>query len=235
MTLRLFCLPYAGGSSTRIYRDLPPDLPPGVEVFPLELPGRGLRFNEPPLTDLEPVVADLTRTIRRHSEKPFAILGYSYGAFLGFEAALRLEADGGTGPRHLFVAAARAAICRPHLPPASVLPDHDFLERLKVMNGTPADLLENEALMEIMLPVIRADFTVADNYLYRPGPLLGAPITAFGGACDPSVTWPSVLAWRECTVARMVAHQVPGDHFFIFSARESFLSALTAELRRTVL
>ncbi|NJR66738.1 MAG: putative thioesterase, partial [Leptolyngbyaceae cyanobacterium CRU_2_3] len=49
--LRLFCFPYAGGSSL-IYRTWSESLPPAIEVCPIELPGRGTRMMEPPFTQL---------------------------------------------------------------------------------------------------------------------------------------------------------------------------------------
>lgn len=232
--MRLFCLPYAGASAT-VYRDWQDGLPDEVQVCPLELPGRGLRFDEEPATELEPLVAELVGTIRRHADRPFAILGYSYGAFLGFEAALRLEWRHGLSPTRLFVAAARGAVCRPSLTPAYELTDEQFLRRIELIDGTPRELLDHPEFMRMMLPVLRADFGVADAYTYRPGPLLSAPITAFGGVDDPSVTWESVRQWGRCSTAPVTARPMPGGHFFIQTARELFLRELSAELRSRVL
>lgn len=231
--LRLFCLPYAGASA-RIYRDWAGELPGEVEVCPVELPGRGTRFSEKPATELEPLITDLLATIVPYTDRPFAILGYSYGAFLGFELALHLEHRYEITPRHLFVAAARGAVRPPDLTPAYELDDTEFRRRLHLVDGTPRELLDHEEFMELMLPVLRADFCVADRYVYRPGPLLGAPITAFGGVDDPSVRGASLRAWQECTTARLVDHQIPGGHFFLHSARELFLTKLSMELRRYV-
>lgn len=229
--LRLFCLPYAGGSA-RVFADWAAALPASVEVVPLELPGRGTRFREPPLADLDLVVADVMDRIVGHTGAEFALFGYSYGALLGFEVALRLE-QLGIRPHRLFAAAARAPVCPPHEPPASELPDAEFVERLRGMAGTPQALLDNDDLMTLMVPVLRADFTVADRYLHRAGDMLSCPITAFGGTDDTTVPWPSVQRWEQCTVADACVRQIPGNHFFIHSERPSLLSALAHELRST--
>lgn len=230
VNLRLFCLPYAGASA-EMYRDWDHYLPTGVETVPLELPGRGRRFHESPATDLDDVVKGLVESIVSRANEPFAIFGYSYGALLGFETAVRLQQEYGIECRRLFAAAARAAVCPRLEPPASELADHDFLHRLRTMDGTPPDLLDNDEFMEIMLPVLRADFTVADRYQYTPGPLLNAPITAFGATDDLTVTWDSVHQWRRCTESNSVVRWVPGNHFFIHARKQHVLSLLSSELR----
>ncbi|MBW4609133.1 MAG: hypothetical protein KME22_18490 [Hassallia sp. WJT32-NPBG1] len=53
--LRLFCFPYAGGSSL-IFRDWYDSLPPSVELCAIELPGRGRQMQLPPFSKIEPLV-----------------------------------------------------------------------------------------------------------------------------------------------------------------------------------
>ncbi|MEV0237981.1 alpha/beta fold hydrolase [Nonomuraea sp. NPDC050786] len=225
---RLFCLPYAGGSA-RVFHDWRAALE-GVDVRPLELPGRGLRFSEAPLDRLEPVVADLLETVAAADDLPVVIFGYSYGALLGFELAWRLERFHGVRPLHLIVAAARAPIWPGPITRLSDLSDTQLLKGLRAMNGTPRELLEHRQLMEIMLPVVRADFTVAERYQYRPGPLPSCPVTAFCGADDPVVSRAAMETWAECTRSGFTLHELPGDHFFLRSAREPLLNKLAETL-----
>lgn len=227
--IRLFCLPYAGGSA-RVFLDWRTELPSFVDVRPLELPGRGLRFSEQPLDRLEPVVADLMATVADESDLPFAIFGYSLGALLGFELAWRLAQERGIAPMHLLVAAARAPIWPRPLNQLCDLPDARLLEGLRMMNGTPRELLEHRQLMEIMLPVVRADFAVAERYQYRPGPLPSCPVTAFCGSADPVVSREAMGAWAECTTSAFALHELPGDHFFLRSARRPLLNKIAETL-----
>src|SRR5690625_1083296 len=104
--LTLFCLPYAGGSA-RIFESWASVLPDAIDVVPLELPGRGLRFRDRPSDRLEPLVADLSDSVLDTTDGPFALLGYSYGSILGFEVARRLHHVHGRAPQHLVVAAMR--------------------------------------------------------------------------------------------------------------------------------
>lgn len=227
--MRLFCLPYAGGSA-RVFQDWAADLPDSVDLRTLELPGRGLRLTERPLDRLEAVVEDLMGTVLRDSDLPVAIFGYSYGALLGFELAWRLERIHGIRPAALLVAAARAPIWPRPLTRLGGLPDAELIDGLRVMNGTPHELLAHRELMQIMLPVVRADFNVAEHYQYRPGPLPSCPITAFCGSADPVVSREAMEAWAECTLSGFALHELPGDHFFLREARDSLVDKVSGAL-----
>jgi surfactin synthase thioesterase subunit len=89
--VRLFCLPYAGGSET-IFRTWQQNLPETIEVLPIQLPGRGARMKEPPLTRLPPLVQALSRSLRPEMNLPFAFFGHSMGGMIAFELARRQDA-----------------------------------------------------------------------------------------------------------------------------------------------
>jgi medium-chain acyl-[acyl-carrier-protein] hydrolase len=228
-TLRLFCLPYAGGSA-QVFRAWSGSLPSWVQVCPLEPPGRGTRFKDRPLDRVEAVVGDLTRYLLPQLDGPFAIAGYSYGALVGYELARRLESEHGYRAEQLFVAAMRGPAWPSAEFPVSRLPDLEFRRYLRTLGGTPAELLENDALMEVMRPVLRADFRAVETYCYRPSPPLGCPVTAIGGEDDRGVSRAALRSWRVCTTAPFRMFLVPGGHFFLHSARAELLAALTAAL-----
>lgn len=240
-TLRLFCLPYAAGSA-RIFRGWHRDLPRFVEVCPIELPGHGRRDREEPIDELEPVMADLLGQVLRRTDRPFAILGYDYGALLGFEMARRLEHRYGITPTHLFAAAMRAPVWPRPADPVSEMSEDRFKELLRrpraggTSGGTSGrtsggDLLDMDALMEFAIRVLRADFKVADNYRYEPGEMLSCPITAFRGRDDAGVSSQSVRAWNVCTTGAFRWHEIPGGHYFLSPAKELFLHRISADLR----
>lgn len=62
--LRLFCFPYAGGSSA-IFRPWLNQLPASIqiELCSLQLPGREVRLREPPVTDLTALVQTLAQAL----------------------------------------------------------------------------------------------------------------------------------------------------------------------------
>lgn len=228
---RLFCFPYAGGSAV-IFRDWARALPSDVEVCAAMLPGRGSRMLEPSQTRLSEVVAHLTDAIAPYLDKPFAFFGHSMGALTAFDLARRLRREVGVEPKHLFVSGCRA----PHLPdpdpPAYNLPDPEFIEFLRKLNGTPEEVLEKQELMALMMPILRADFEAVSTYAYAEGQPLGCPLTAYGGLRDSTVSQEELAAWGEHTTAGFALRMFDGDHFFIHQAAPQLLGALGRELAR---
>jgi medium-chain acyl-[acyl-carrier-protein] hydrolase len=229
--LRLFCFPYAGGTAL-IYRQWPELLPEAVEVCAVQLPGRGNLLGEPPYTRLKPLAHDLRRVLAPHLDRPFAFFGHSMGATLCFEVARELRREGGPQPARLFVSGRRA----PHVPnperPLHDLPDAELFEELRRLNGTPAEVLEHPELMALILPLLRADFSVSESYVYEDEPPLDCPISVYGGLADAHAPREDLEAWRRQTTQDFALRMLEGDHFFINTARPVLLGALARELYR---
>ncbi|HEX9339423.1 MAG TPA: thioesterase domain-containing protein [Pseudonocardiaceae bacterium] len=225
--VRLFCLPYAGGSA-RVFAGWGRHLPPWIDVVPLELPGRGSRFDEPVSDDVADVVAGLRDAALSRLDRPYAVFGHSLGALLGFELIVALQRCGHPA-LHFFASGAGA----PHLPtrnPAPRFDDHRLRTHIAELGGTPPELLANDELMELMLPVLRADFTIADTYRPPSGALLDCPTTAFCGDEDGEAPAADVLAWRRHVRTSCTIRLLAGGHFFVHSAQDVLLSLIVSAL-----
>ena len=224
--LRMFCFPYAGGGAT-LYRRWNERLPAAVEVLPAQLPGRENRVNEPAYTSLERLVEALAPVMQPYCDKPFIFFGYSMGAFICYELARYLQREKLQTPRHLFIAANRA----PHLPnPRPLLydlPQERFRQELLRLGGTPRELLENEEVMSVIQPLLRADFALCETYTYASGTPLAASITAFGGRGDKSVNAQELNAWRAHTDGLFMCHMFTGNHFFLHEEEDALLTVVT--------
>lgn len=229
--LRLFCFPYAGGSALA-FRKWPQQLPPGVEVLAAQLPGRGVRIRETPFKNLHVLVEELGRAVRPYLNKPFALFGHSMGAMISFELARLLRREGAPAPVHLFVSGRRAPQIPDTDPTTYNLPDAALVEELRKLNGTPPEVLEHPELMELMLPLLRADFEVVETYDYKPEPPLGCPVSAFGGLQDFEVKREHLEGWREQTTSEFALRMFDGDHFFLQRAEPALLHTVARELHR---
>jgi medium-chain acyl-[acyl-carrier-protein] hydrolase len=227
--LRLFCFPYAGGGSV-IYRAWADNLPTTVEVYPVELPGRGRRLREVPFTRLHHMVEAIAEALRPQLTKPFAFFGHSMGAVISFELARLLRQEYGLKPQHIFVSSRRAPQIPNDGPVTYNLPETEFLDDLRRLNGTPGEVLEHPELLQLVMPLLRSDFEVCQTYEYVPGPPLDCPITAFGGVLDPDVRREHMEAWREHTSAAFRLYMLSGDHFFIHSTQSLLLRTLAQEI-----
>jgi len=183
-------------------------------------------------TRLSPLLKNLAQAMRPYLDMPFAFFGHSLGALIGYELARQLRGEGELQPAHLFVSACRA----PHLPdpdpPIHILPEPEFVATLRRLNGTPEPVLRHAELMQMLLPILRADFEVFETYRHANGALLECPIAAFGGLADRKVREGELTAWRERTRSRFTLRMFPGDHFFLHSARTPLLQSIAQALDR---
>ena len=129
-SLRMFCLPYAGGD-TWIFHDWQSALPDYVEVCPIRLPGRGSRIAEPPFTALGDLVEALGTALDGALDRPFVIFGHSMGALIGFELARYLRRTSGLLPLMLCAGACQAPQNVSFRPPISKLGPYIMLEVLR--------------------------------------------------------------------------------------------------------
>jgi medium-chain acyl-[acyl-carrier-protein] hydrolase len=212
--MRLFCFPFAGGAAAS-YFDWRRRSADGVEVDPIEYPGRGRRWSETPAETIGALAEAMADELLARTDQPYAVLGHSFGALVGFEVVSRLRRAGAPGPAYLFVSAARA----PHLPQDETihhLPDGEFLGRVAEFGGMPAEVLENPELLAVALPIVRHDFRLFERYEQRGGPPLDVPICALGGRQDHKVPAPDLLGWSRHTSKSFRVRFYPGGHFFLF-------------------
>ncbi|HEX4206411.1 MAG TPA: alpha/beta fold hydrolase [Ktedonobacteraceae bacterium] len=227
--LRLFCFPYAGGGAS-IFRLWKQHFPADIDICPVQLPGRENRLKEPPFVHLAPLVDAVAHEIAPLLDRPFALFGHSMGALISFELVRALRRQQEREPAYLFVSAHRA----PQFPMSRDilhdLPAPAFLRSVYRMGGTPPAVLLNQELMRLMLPMLRADFTVNETYTYEEEPPLALPITAFGGEQDTLVSKRELQGWNAQTSNVFASRILPGDHFFLQSSREMLLAIIAQEL-----
>lgn len=228
--LRLFCFPYAGGSAM-VFRNWQDAFPSDVEICPVQLPGRGTRLMEVPFTQIYPLVEAAARNLLPYLDKPFAFFGHSLGALISFELARYLRREYRKNPVHLFASARQA----PHIPdpsPMHALSEQELLHELQRLNGTPKEVLENSEMMQLLMPIVRADLAIDEVYVCTSEAPLECPITVFGGLQDPE-TSPDILeAWKQHTNTFFSLQMFPGDHFFLNTSQSLLLQSLSTKLQQ---
>lgn len=231
--LRLFCFPYAGGGAS-VYSTWARGLPAEIEVVAVQPPGRESRLMEPPFGDLHALVAAMHPALLPHMDRPFAFYGHSNGGRMAFELARALRRTGGPMPLHLFVGGVPAPQMEDDEPPIHDLPHDEFIAALRRYAGTPEEILQNAEIMELVMPLLRADFRMSDTYVYTPEPPLDVPLSAYGGTRDDEVPASHVEAWGEMTSSAFQYRLLPGGHFFVNEERALLLQDIARELRALV-
>ncbi|MFH1556307.1 MAG: thioesterase domain-containing protein [Pseudomonadota bacterium] len=230
---RLFCLPFAGGGASS-FMGLRRNAPAWLDVQPVQLPGRESRTAEPPLRSVEDVVTALVEALRPWLDRPFALLGYSLGARIARALILRLRREDLPLPHILFLAAHRAPNAPSRRPPLHMLPSDAFWARLASYNGTPSEVLANQELRDLLEPMLRADFEMAEGAMPAATPL-PCPVVAFAGTEDPFAGPQDMAGWALETRGDFELVTVEGAHFFLRTNARCFMDHVFSRAARRLL
>jgi medium-chain acyl-[acyl-carrier-protein] hydrolase len=225
----MFCFPYAGGGASA-YRGWAAALPGDVEVCPVQLPGRESRLREKPFTHSEPLITAIGDALEPYMDMPFVFFGHSMGGMISFELSRELRRRGKTLPLHIFVSGRRAPQVPAREEPIHDLPEPEFIIKLRELNGTPEEVLQHSELMNLLSPILRADFSVNETYTYTQDEPFDFGISAFGGLGDVEVTKDDLELWRSQTRGRFRLRMLPGDHFFLHSGKDLLTEAIARDL-----
>ena len=212
--LRLFCFS-PGGTGASLFRPWVNLFPPEIQICAIQLPGRESRLKEPLLTDITSVITMLNHSLLPYLEEyPFAFFGHSVGALIAFEFARKLYYEKKFFPLHLFLSAKIA----PHLPPKEFLhqtSDENLIKKLSEFGGTPQTILDNLEVIQLFLPIFRADLTISETYIYQKKSPLHIPFNIFGGTEDNFAPYDGLLQWSQETNKDFAVNMFPGKHMFL--------------------
>ncbi|WP_028694066.1 thioesterase II family protein [Pseudomonas cremoricolorata] len=231
--LKLLCLPYSGASAM-VYARWRRKLPAWVQVQPVELPGRGARLAEALHTDMQALARQLAAEQRGAASARYALLGHSLGALLAFELAHELQALGCPPPVALFACGTAAPTRREDYDGKNwrqAKSDAELIAELRELQGTPEEVLSNQELMSLTLPVLRADFLLCGHYQYRQRPALRCPLHVLGGEQDRANA-EQLRAWAEQSLGEFSLQMFPGGHFFIHEEEDHVLAAIVGGLHK---
>jgi surfactin synthase thioesterase subunit len=227
-TIRLVCLPHAGGSAP-FFMPVAVALSPGVDVVSIQYPGRQDRRAEQPIGSLAVLADRLAAVLRRQPEMPLMLFGHSLGAIIGFEVARRLEA-GGHGPLRLFASGRRAPSTHRD-EKVHQLDDAGIMGELRRMNGTASAVLGDDEMMRAVLPALRADYRAAETYSCAPDVTVTCPITALTGDADPKTTVEEAQAWAQHTTGEFDVQVYHGGHFFLTDHVDQIVTLMARHLQ----
>jgi medium-chain acyl-[acyl-carrier-protein] hydrolase len=229
--VQLVCFASAGHGPS-MFRSWAPLLPPSIELSIAQLAGRESRWSEPPATSIAEVVTPLVEAMQSALNRPFALLGHSLGGLLAFETTCALRAVGRT-PEHLFVSAHRAPQLPNRYPRISAHDDAEFLINVNARHGgVPPEVAANRELMALMLPGLKADYRMFEDYGYVERGALECPITALGGTDDRYIDQSELEHWRVQTTAAFNLRIFPGGHFFVNDLRPQVVASVVEALAR---
>ena len=221
---RLFWFPHAGGGTQTIAAE-------GLSICPVRLPGRELRSAEAPFERMGPLVEALAQAIEPYLDHLYSFFGHSMGAAIAFELARLLRRRGQPLPHMLIASSARAPQFRRNFVPPPAPTDEVFVDELRRLQGIPARVLDDPAMMNALLPRLKADAVLYRNYVYSEDAKFDFPIRAYGGVDDPNVHMQHLEAWREQTTGSFEVRRFQGGHFYQQTSAAELRAALEMDLK----
>lgn len=227
--LSLICFPHAGGNG-QAYAAWSAQLSPDIELHAVTLPGRGYRLAEPLETRLPTLARALAERLQPFAHRPYALFGHSMGGLLAYAVTRRQAELGLRIPEHLFLAGVRP----PHLlaDQGSMhgRDDKALLDCLSGLGGIPPELARESAMMDLFLPIIRADLAACETYRLRSPAPVDCPLSALAATGDLLAPPAQMAAWREYTRSRFALNIVEGDHFFVHGSSAAVINHIHSVL-----
>ncbi len=229
--ITLFCLPCAGGSAS-MYFPWQVALQGTARLQAVELPGRGRRIREALLQDYAVLVEQLADELTDAAapSSGYVLFGHSMGGLLAQGLVRALPQRGWPAPRALMVSACAAPLAREWVAPDDS--DAALIMAMRRQGGTRDEVFDCPELLELALPVLRADYRVCTSFqVQRPAGEMAAPLDlpvhVYGGISDP-VGAASLQAWQHETCGPTTLDWFDGGHFYLHAQQ----GALLARLRR---
>ena len=211
--VRLFCFPYAGGGAS-IFAHWADYLPEDLEVNAVQLPGHETRIGDTPHSDLNSLLDEIIPILYPYFSQPFALIGHSMGALISYELARKVRRELAIQPVRLFLSGLRALqIPNPDRPLHSLKRD-EFLNQLQSRYGMPASLMQHGELLDLFLPLLKANFEMCETYVYRCEAPLNCPISVFGGLEDSRISQRDLDPWKSHTTKELKLRMLEGNHYF---------------------
>lgn len=215
MPVPVLCFPFAGAgaSAFRRWQEYPSET---VRVVPVQLPGREERYGEPLPSSVSEIVDGLLPELPGlvGDARRVALFGHSLGAVLAYETALRLADVDRVEVVRLVVSGSPGPWTRRERR-ATGLSDEQFLDRVREFAGYTHPALQHPDLRELLLPTLRADVAVHEDYLAPPGAVLRVPVTSVRGADDELVSPAQAAEWEAASTGPYERVELPGNHMYL--------------------
>ncbi|GAB3010012.1 alpha/beta fold hydrolase [Amycolatopsis acidiphila] len=213
-THKLICFPHAGAGAGTYY-EWAERLPAEIELLAVQLPGRQERITEDLITEVPALVAAVVDGIAPDVTANCSFFGHSAGALLAFEVTRALEAAGLPAPGTLFVSG-QPAPGGWKAPPVNGLPEDRFRDALTELGGMDAEVFADDEIMAMVIPVVRAEFRMWEEYEVDSAARVSSSIVALTGDADSRSPVSAAAGWRSRTSGAFETKVYPGGHFYHF-------------------
>jgi len=230
--MKLICFP-SSGSSSSLFAPWNPILKQrNIKLISPEYPGRGRRFTTPLANSIDALTDDMMNELQEvlKEDDDYHLFGHSLGGIVAYELTLKIQQSPYKTPQSVFISSSHAPNKREETSLKSHLSDSELITTLKQIGGLKQEALNHPELLELVLPIIRADLTLNEHYQNQEKTPLSCPITTIHGMDDPLVKLEHLKEWAHYSEEYQHINW-PGDHFYFQSDLERFLTTLVSSLK----
>lgn len=227
----IFCIPYAGGSASAYGEMKNIASKYGMELVPLEYAGHASRIKENLCASMEKTADDIykkiTEYLHQNYVESYGIFGHSMGCWVLYEIANRLHMNATVpNPKKLFFSANTV----PQFPiedRAAGLSDSQLWEYVHSQGGIDKELYNNEEFRDFILPVLRNDYVILENYACPEVPkrYFMEDMYAIGSRGD-IITEKQLMEWGDFAMGEFEIKWFEGDHFYFREYTEEVVKYL---------
>lgn len=218
--MRIYCLPYAGGSSA-VFAGWNKLFPEHIHIINPELAGRGARSKEKFYKSIEEAAEDIYNKILYdyYDGDRFALFGHSMGCFIVYELYKRISRNPILKNKlmHIFMSGNYA----PHLNGDAnhfteyyKLDADQFAKCIIQMQGTSRTIFENPVLRNYFMPILRSDYYITESYRTKEIVKFACGCSVLNGLED-ELTDRDLYSWKLYSPAGFEIKNFAGNHFFI--------------------
>ncbi len=227
--IKLFCFPYAGGSSFFYYKWK--NKLKNINVIPIEYPGRGSKMSEELLGDMDALVTNIYSEYIDDFSGSYAFFGHSLGAQVSFDLLHLIKQNAKQLPQQLFISGRKS----PEKSGGDInylLPDNELLINLQQLGGRVEHLLNDDELRQLYLPVLKADLDISQHCITartQNPTKLDVPFAILAGKNDEMDSFENMKDW-ELLTEKCTFHILDGGHFFVEDSEQEVLDIINSYL-----
>ena len=227
--VQLICFPFAGSGASLFYPWVS-SLSSKFEIWAFQAPGHEELMDQELISDLGQMKKYIHQKVLPILKPPFILFGHSLGAVLAYELSKELQTKN-LIPATLIVSGRQPPHLKSKKASISHLKNEDFINEVFQFNGIPRELLNSNEFLEMAIPILRADFQLAENYQIQIEEKIKCPIKVIGTTLDQWIDLHEISQWSNATENSCEISIFEGDHFHLKQNPKVITNYLNEDLR----
>ncbi|MDF2801030.1 MAG: hypothetical protein K0S61_933 [Anaerocolumna sp.] len=220
---QLICFPYLGGYVNSFY-EIVHAMTEDIEIWVANPPGH-LGSELPLISDINELISVYYKEVSKIIRPDSVFFGHSMGGIVSYFLLNRMICmQDGVIPKTLILSACAApsSFFKKNF---SKLSDEDLVKQIKKYGGMPDAVLNDHQLMEVMLPIFRADYKILESSAKATYHKININTQLLWGENDKAETISSAKLWNNYLAQDFEITSIQdGEHMYIHNKAEEVVA-----------